>query len=549
MSEAIEEEGSQSFGVVDTTTITTLEKEIPSREQILTDGPIILMSRDKFGIEETKEHLITIHAYNVITFGRQLAFQSHMLPLKKNEQVSKFYPLSIDELRECSEKGKELGGKILYIETEARKAAKVSEKSEVVPDIPEDTDVLKIFLDAFHVNSVPLDDEIATWILLAYMGTRELNGDGLHLKLGAEQGSGKSLTVNAGLHALPEAAFYKGAFTDKSLVYDKTLEPGKIIKLDEMKNNSEAFENLLKECVSSYQSGTNYRTVVDGKDGKETKMIPIPGRLSFILLSVDNYGDEQTLSRYVPLSIFPRGTESIKITDFRLDKRRKGQSKLYTDETVKKSRLVLSHFQGKTFRVTIPFAKNISYNITDQRVQEWFENAIMYSAVMRYKQRKHEGNIFNTEISVEASKEDFDFCTKLSLFQKKDNAVYRFGPSEIELIRKLKEHNLTGQIVLKKKLIEISGKSGTRISQIMNGREDRGNNGLISKLGITEVSMTQKTTKYDGITTVDANNTSEKGYTIPNVLPDVDNVNNSIVSWKEKEKEKEEKPDQLFHEF
>jgi len=497
------------------------------RDEILRDCPIVLLSTDKFDKESTITHITRIDTYNKIKkSGRELSYTSAL-------KDGTFYALSFNELQACKDAGKKLSKEILEYERDFLN--KQQAITTLSPDISDDTNVLKTYLDAFHVNSVSIDDEVATWVLLSYMGTRELNGDGLHLKLGAEQGTGKSHSVNASIHALPTVSTYKGAFTDKSLIYDKTLHPGKIIKLDEMKNNSDGFENFLKESISSYQDGMEYRTVGDVGGEKKTIMIPVPARLTYILLSVDGYGDEQTTSRFLPLSIAERGNKSITITDFRLNKRMNGQAKLHDNEKTELSRDLLAHFQDRTFSATIPFVRNIKYAITEQRVQEWFECAIMYSAVLNYKKRVHEYlNEDKTHIKVEASKEDFDFCIKLSLFKQKERSTYRLGEPEVKVIDALAKHNLHGKTVTVKMIQEITGYSGSRVSQIMHGRSDRGTNGgLMAKLGITEGSLSSSinTTSVDGFITVGGNHFNAKAYTIPDYLPAGNVDTDAIVEW------------------
>jgi len=411
---------------------------------------------------------------------------------------------------------------------------------EISPDISEDTDVLSAFLEAFHVNSADIDDEVAKWVLLSFLGSREITGDGLHLKVSAETGQGKTYSVNAALFALPQKAFYKGAFTDRALIYDKTLLPGTLIKLDEAQGKSEVFESVLKEAISSYQEGVLYRTVIDKAEGTAVKQLP--ARLTFILLSPDSYGDEQSISRFVPLGLTSRNGKSRILTDFRLQKRMDAVPKLNENDTVLRAREILSHFSDRTFRVSIPWAKDhIQYNTNDQRVQEWFECTVMYNAILNYKKRDAKEDEKGV-ISITATKDDFDAATKFSLFHSKEKTEHRFVPSEIEIIKKLKENGFEGKDITRAKLVEISGKSDGRISQIMHGRDKmkKDSGGLMAKVGITEINIGENIATDQGTKEVDLENiikhVNQKAYRIP-LLPNVgssgDQTDRCIVQWRD----------------
>lgn len=395
---------------------------------------------------------------------------------------------------------------------------------EISPDIDENTDVRAVFLAGFHVNSASVDDETADWVLLSFMGSREITGDGLHLKATGEFGTGKSYTVNSALFALPEKVFYKGAFTDKALLYEKNMPAGMIIKLDEAQNKSISFESIIKEATSNFQTGVQYHTIRDKEEG--TIILPLSPRMTFILLSADAYGDEQTISRFVPLGFTKTENKTKLMTDFRLQKRIDAVPKLHTNETVLESRKILTHFADRKFKVSIPWAKeHIQYNTKDQRVQEWFECAVMYTAVLNYKKRNP--TVEDGVICIEATKEDFESAARFSIFHNIQSAEHRFTPSEIETIHLLRKNGYQGRDIPKFELAKLSGKSDARITQIMRGRDpQKVDGGLMAKLGITEINMSQSNISDPNLSFEDIQKRqfatiNQKAYRIPEVLPDV----------------------------
>jgi len=512
------------------------------RQDILLNCPLIVAGADQYNEKDSIRHISEIIAYNRMNGNKPLKYMHMIKPFKivtdrstkkqTNVQVSKFYPLSAEQLKQCAAEADKINTHLINIEKDeyAKEQESIKAHPPTAPkrtQLPDNADVYNAFLDAFHVNSAPIDDDVATMILLSFLGSCEITGDGLHNGITSDAGIGKSITTNAALHGLPQDRFYSGAFSDKALIYDENLKPGMIIKLDEAQGTSEVFEAFLKEAVSSYQNGVTYRTVID----KHTEIKVMPPRLTFVLLSVDGVGDEQTRSRFVPIGLNSRSGITKTITAFRLNKRKNGLAKLHTDDKVLKSRELLKHFSDNLFKATIPFIDNIDYRTTDQRVQEWFECCVMYSAVLNYQSRVHKINDDGV-IEVEANKKDFEFVCALSIFQSDEKIKHRLSQPEVELITLLQLHKYGGRDITRSRLVEISGKSDGRISQILNGRQDRQDKkGLLDKIGITEISVSEGSDINDR--GVPQSRTNEKAYRIPSILPDVTKgtLQNSVVGW------------------
>jgi hypothetical protein len=392
---------------------------------------------------------------------------------------------------------------------------KWGEDSGINSEVYTGDDIKNLMLAGFKVNSADIGSNDASLIiLLSFMGGREITGDGIHLKVSGDAGAGKSVVINAGLNCLPQEVIYAGAFTPKALVYDKSLMSGCIVKVDESQDLGPDFLNVLKESISSYQHEVQYRTVIEKKEG--TTLIGLPARLTWIIVSCDNVGEEQVLDRLFPVGIESRDKAGT-ITDFRLNRRKRGQEKIAVTDEVMKIRHALSHYIGKRFKATIPFADRIVYKDAvkrDQRLQEFFENCILYHAVLCYRER---GFTLDDDgaIIVNATEDDFNAISKISIFNRPMETTNRLLPSEIRFIRDVvsRKYHLSEYPTTRSDLMRM-GYSQSRLSNILNGREKR-ENGLLSKIPGLAVVCVNTGGKYD------AHRESEVAYSIPPAITDL----------------------------
>ena len=247
-------------------------------------------------------------------------------------------------------------------------------------------EIKDLMLKGFQANSADIGSNDSSLIcLLSYIGGRELTGDGLHLKVSGESQGGKSITIGAGLNCLPPEDIYPGACTPKAPIYDSSLQSGIIIKIDESQKLEPEFLALMKESVSTFQTPVLYRTVID----KKTVVKQIPPRITWVFVSVDSIGDEQVLNRLFPLGVDSKEKYQ-NVTDFRLKRREDGISKNAVTDDVLRIRAALRHYRDNRFRVLVPFASRIRYKSQvkrDQRLQEFFENCLIYHAALCYRER------------------------------------------------------------------------------------------------------------------------------------------------------------------
>lgn len=369
-------------------------------------------------------------------------------------------------------------------------------------------EIKALMLAGFKVNSAEIgSDDTALEILLSFMAGREITGDGLHSKVSGDRGAGKSVVINAALNCLPQGIIYAGAFTPRALVYDKTLTSGIIVKVDESQELTPEFLSVMKESISSFQTPIKYRTILDKKDGTVIKIIP--ERITWVIVSCDNVGEEQVLDRMFPMGIDSKDKYQ-NITTFRLTRRKVGREKLAVNDDVMKIRYALTHYTNKLFRVLIPFSDRIRYKPSvkrDQRLQEFFENCIIYHAVLCYRERYHEEH--DGLITVHATEVDFTEVAKIGIFNKPMQITKRLSPSEVQLIKDIvaKGYHRSGYPTPRSDILNL-GYSQPRLSNILTGR-NKEDNGLLSKvpgMAETQINVGGKDTDH---------RSSELAYIIP----------------------------------
>ena len=383
-------------------------------------------------------------------------------------------------------------------------------------------EIKDLMLKGFQANSADIGSNDSSLIcLLSYIGGRELTGDGLHLKVSGESQGGKSITIGAGLNCLPPEDIYAGACTPKAPIYDSSLQSGIIIKIDESQKLEPEFLALMKESVSTFQTPVLYRTVID----KKTVVKQIPPRITWVFVSVDSIGDEQVLNRLFPLGVDSKEKYQ-NVTDFRLKRREDGISKNAVTDDVLRIRAALRHYRDNRFRVLVPFASRIRYKSQvkrDQRLQEFFENCLIYHAALCYRERTHDTGSDGV-ITVEATEDDFYAVLKLRIFNRPTEATNRLSPSEIQLIKDIVAKGLNGTTypIPRQDLLKVgAGYSQARLTNILRGRNGE-DNGLLSKIpGFTEVQAS--TANRDDLCRF-----TERAYIIPAEISDLVPSNEDI---------------------
>ncbi|RPJ52523.1 MAG: hypothetical protein EHJ95_03910, partial [Methanobacteriota archaeon] len=195
--------------------------------------------------------------------------------------------------------------------TEAARTAEARRNVEAVVAIEREAEGIlksrnpfKYFLDAFKLDHEG-DLTTARCITLVFAASSVANGDGLHAYLSGASGRGKSHSAETMFRQLPDEYRYNRSFSDRYLYYagnDATsgLKEGVVVLVDDQ-TMSESVQELFKVSTSHYNdpAGTIYGTVLSQK----AITLRMPPRISWVLLKVDDPGDDQVMNRLIQCRI------------------------------------------------------------------------------------------------------------------------------------------------------------------------------------------------------------------------------------------------------
>ena len=128
-------------------------------------------------------------------------------------------------------------------------------------------------------------------MFLSYAATRVTNGDGIHISISGDAGTGKSHACMTVARRLPEHAIITDRLSDKSLFYHEIPERT-VILMDDQELTPD-FMELLKVASTYWNLPANYRTVQNGK----AVTLSIAARCPFWICKANLNGDEQILDR------------------------------------------------------------------------------------------------------------------------------------------------------------------------------------------------------------------------------------------------------------
>ena len=250
----------------------------------------------------------------------------------------------------------------------------------------------------YFIKTYQLDHEgdltIARCMALVFAASAVANGDGLNCLISGSSGRGKSHSAKMMFRQLPDKYRYDLSFSDRYLFYageEGGLCEGAVILIDDQ-TLSETAQEVFKVSVSGYgdPAGVQYGTVMNQK----AKLLKIPSRLSWILLKVDDPGDDQTMNRLIQCRVDEREEKVIRSA-------RKIQSK-YKDlhkKTVTKDRKEIqicremwARIKLEPVAVEVPCSGHVRFaDYQNLRNHELFFNLLMSHAVIHRLQRNETG--------------------------------------------------------------------------------------------------------------------------------------------------------------
>jgi hypothetical protein len=337
----------------------------------------------------------------------------------------------------------------------------------------------------YFVKAYSLDHEgdltPARCMALVFAASSVANGDGLHCYLSGHSGRGKTHAAETMFRQLPEPFRYNKSFSDRYLFYAE-IPAGSVIMVDDQ-TMSETVQEIFKVSVSHYRDGTDYGTVVNQKPHN----LKMPPRLSWVLLKVDDPGDDQVMNRLIQARI-DESEEKVIASALKIQNKYTGlENKVVQAE--RREIQVCQHMwniiKEKVISVEVPCAGFVRFmDYHNLRNHELFFNLMMAHAVIHQFQRKQVNTTADGIPIIEATEDDYKEA-KL-IFE----ALYSFGgqrfntlKSEDTVVNTLLGMDLDGGYFTIKDLAQVSGLNDRECRRALNGRNYKGEvlGGLLSK--------------------------------------------------------------------
>lgn len=344
----------------------------------------------------------------------------------------------------------------------------------------------------YFLKTFQLDHEgdltAARVMALSFASSAVINGDGLHTYLSGNSGRGKSHAAETMMKQLPARYRYNRAFSDKYLYYASNgggLSEGAVIMVDDQTMTTQ-IQELFKVAVSNFREGVQYGTVMNQK----ALTLVLPPRISWILLKVDDPGDDQVMNRLIQARI-DESDDKIRASAKKIQEKYCNlNTKVVRTERqeIKICRNMWAEIKGNPVAVEVPCAGHVRfYDYHNLRNHELFFNLVMSHAVIHQFQRPVVGYTVDGEKIIEATYEDYKEA-KL-IFE----ALYHFGGQRFNTLRAedavinalLSMDLRDGENYFTiKDLSTVTGMNDREIRRALNGRKGKDGNllgGLLSK--------------------------------------------------------------------
>lgn len=304
---------------------------------------------------------------------------------------------------------------------------------------------------------------------------------GLQIYINGDKGSGKSSSLKAAIHLLPQEYIIDSSFSSKALYYE-TIIPKSVIVIDDS-NLKEDHITLLKRCITNFQTETHHKTVIQQKIVRQC----LPPRLLWFGTSVLEEGDDQFKDRFMSITIKNSSVDDIDYVNWELERRGQGRLEIETNHAVLVSRAIMAHIREHEFIVEGIEKIKFAY-IKDRRLINIFLDLVEASAILHYKQRTHSTHPGNNLVTVTPDNRDIQNALSFSMFNFLDEeADGRLTRTEMELSDLLqKERNKfpNGEFT-EADISKILKKSIQSVRKILYGKGGNANNilgGLCSKV-------------------------------------------------------------------
>lgn len=323
--------------------------------------------------------------------------------------------------------------------------------------------------------------EVMRAVIFAAVLQNSSTTKGLQIYINGEKGAGKSSSLKAAIHLLPQEYVTDSSFSSKALYYENL--PAKTVLVIDDSNLKEDHITLIKRCITNFQSETHHKTVIHQKLVKLT----LPPKMLWFGTSVLEEGDDQFKDRFMSITIKNSSVDDLDYVNWELERRGQGRLEIETNHAVLVSRAIMLHLIEKDFIVEGIEKIKFAY-IKDRRLINIFLDLVEASAILHYKQRKHSTHPSNNLITVAPDNRDIQNALSFSMFNFLDEeADGRLTRTETELSDILqKERNTVpnGEFT-EADISKIWKKSIQSVRKILYGKGGNANNilgGLCSKV-------------------------------------------------------------------
>lgn len=322
--------------------------------------------------------------------------------------------------------------------------------------------------------------EVMRAVIFAVVLQSSATTKGLQIYINGDKGAGKSSSLKAAIHLLPQDSVIDSSFSSKALYYE-TIIPKSVIVIDDS-NLKEDHITLLKRCITNFQTETHHKTVIQQKIVRQS----LPPRLLWFGTSVLEEGDDQFKDRFMSITIKNSSVDDLDYVNWELERRGQGRLEIETNHAVQISRAIISHIREFEFIVEGIDKIKFAY-IKDRRLVNIFLDLVEASAILHYKQRKHSTHTSNNLVTVTPDNRDILNALSFSMFNFLDEeADARLTRTESELSDLLQEQ-LSHSPAKEFTESDIAGlwrKSLQSVRKILYGKGGNANNivgGLCSK--------------------------------------------------------------------
>lgn len=320
------------------------------------------------------------------------------------------------------------------------------------------------------------DRDVALALALATACQSVENSAGVHVQLSGEPGSGKSHAVETWLTLLPDECKVAGSFSDRALFY-ANLTTGPMVYIDDQ-DISTTLQEIIKISTTHYQQPTRHMTVTTER---KPETLLLPARTAFVFSRVEGCGDDQILDRCLYAWVDQSDEHQARVTAKTLEiaalpRHLREQQRRGVDVC----RAIWREIRGRTFDVTIPFARRIQFGGLKGRSQNLFLDLVRSFAVIRYEQRPYSVDQNDGTIVLNAAERDFSDAVRAftAFTERVGSQVQKLTPAERRCIDAILTWGASE--FTRGRLIDATGLSQQRVHQILHGRRDRGG-GLLAK--------------------------------------------------------------------